>query len=154
MKYDQPIESLEDAKAFIEELQRNDLMFHFEDSPADVIDHRTGKPTFKPAEAEKLEERLEELYEQDWESIGHECPIGYALQVMLEVTRRPIGHPEGAVSDLATIRRDFIDREEDLEWVNCFCNFLLMNGRATDRHYVYEITDQRWLEDRGQHEEL
>lgn len=81
-----PLKAIEQAKAWIEALHAADLLFHFEDSPETIhyyapgyVDH--GR-TFTDAQCKLLRKRVAELYDLDWSPAGHECPIGYALEVM------------------------------------------------------------------------
>lgn len=74
-----PVTSLDEGKAWIAELTRLDLMFHFEDSPDTIIRGATGAPLFTDPEAAIVAARVAELYELDWGM--HECPIGYALDI-------------------------------------------------------------------------
>jgi hypothetical protein len=74
------ITSLAEAKAFIETLASNGLMFHFEDGPEDII--WALPPDRHPTEADTqaLRHRADECYKAfiDW-SQGGGCPIGYCL---------------------------------------------------------------------------
>lgn len=81
---DTTITTLAQGKAFIEELYREDALFHFEDDAAEIGNQVDGQwvDKFTAEQAEKLNKRVEELYELDWSEAGHECPIGYALEVM------------------------------------------------------------------------
>lgn len=82
MNFSTPIDTIEAAKAFIEELHATDLMFHFEDSPENIINIGTGERTFTDSQASQLRLRVAELYSFDWSVAGEECPIGYALTIM------------------------------------------------------------------------
>lgn len=73
-----PIASIEDAKAFIEQLNADGLMWHFDDCAVDCL-HETN-PLVPREEAELLNEQRDTLYDFDWAEF--ECPIGYALHVM------------------------------------------------------------------------
>lgn len=77
-----PITGLADAKAWIEALESADMMFHFEDSPEEIINGKTGADLFTPEQCPLVRQRVAELYALDWSEAGHECPIGYALEVM------------------------------------------------------------------------
>ena len=74
------ITSLAEAKAFIETLASNGLMFHFEDGPEDII--WALPPDRHPTEADTqaLRHRTDECYLPtiDWSAEG-DCPIGYCL---------------------------------------------------------------------------
>ena len=75
------IKNLEGAKAFIEVLVRNNLLFPFEDSVYDV-DWREGvKPTRR--ELHLLNARMSAVYGADFDWDEDEgCPIGYALKLV------------------------------------------------------------------------
>lgn len=84
-----PITTLEEAKAWIEELNGQGLLFHFDDNPETVGNiGEDGKwvDLFTKEEAAVVRKRVGELYNFEW-SAGDddfECPIGYALHVMGE----------------------------------------------------------------------
>jgi len=82
MNFSTPINTIEEAKTFIENLHAADMMFHFEDSPENIISGATGGDLFTAEECPMVRARVGELYELDWSVAGHECPIGYALEVM------------------------------------------------------------------------
>ena len=77
-----PLRTIEQGKAWIAALQAADMMFHFEDSPETIISMATDAPLFTKADAKLVAMRVAELYAMDWATVGHECPIGYALEVM------------------------------------------------------------------------
>lgn len=79
-----PITTLAQGKAFIEELHAQEALFHFEDSPYEVGKGSASEweHLFTHDEAEEISRRVDELYALDWSEAGHECPIGYALEVM------------------------------------------------------------------------
>lgn len=81
MDFSTPLTTLDAAQAFIRDLHANDMMFHFEDSPETIINGNTGRALFTAAEAAQIRARMVDLYSFDWTEIGHECPIGYALEV-------------------------------------------------------------------------
>lgn len=76
-----PLLTIDAAKAWIEAMDAAGMMFHFEDSPDSILKGGTDSPLFSEEESEDVAERVAELYELDWTVTGHECPIGYALQV-------------------------------------------------------------------------
>lgn len=82
MDFATSITTIAQGKAFIEALHAAEMMFHFEDSPENIISGATGGPLFTEAESKMVRQRVDELYALDWAAIGHECPIGYALEVM------------------------------------------------------------------------
>ena len=82
MNFSTPITTIEEAKAFIENLNAADMLFHFEDSPETIISGKTGVELFTAEECPMVRVRVGELYDLDWSVSGHECPIGYALEVM------------------------------------------------------------------------
>lgn len=77
-----PLTTVEAGKAWIESLHAADMMFHFEDSPETIISGATGGDLFTPEQCPLVRKRVAELYSMDWSTVGHECPIGYALEVM------------------------------------------------------------------------
>lgn len=81
LNFAKPIKTLEQGKAFIRYLNDAEMMFHFEDDPADIITLSTGKPLFTAAEARLVAKRVADLYALDWPK-EYDCPIGYALHVM------------------------------------------------------------------------
>ena len=76
---EKPITSFEDAKIFIDNLQNNDVLFHFDDDPYDII-AVDGERTFSDEEAKLIDLRVPELFAQEWGEF--ECPHGYALHLM------------------------------------------------------------------------
>lgn len=74
-----PITTLDEAKAFVQFLQDEGLMFHFEDDVHDII---WGGSSEAPTHEElvQMDLRRDELYGFEWGEF--ECPIGYALHVM------------------------------------------------------------------------
>ena len=88
MKYDKlfadqlikPITTLHEAKLFIEGLVRNDLIFHLEDDPFDIID-MNGERTFTDKEATVIDKRVQEIYGKDFDWGTYDCPIGYTLDI-------------------------------------------------------------------------
>lgn len=81
-----PITDLAGGKAWIEALYAADLLFHFEDSPENIHNYAPGYVdhgrTFTDEQCPLIRQRVAELYDLDWSPAGHECPIGYALEVM------------------------------------------------------------------------
>ena len=73
-----PIKTIQEAAAFIKALADTNLMFHFEDQPAEI------KYLFSAAEAVLLRRRVAELYSFDWSVYHTECPIGYYLNHCVE----------------------------------------------------------------------
>lgn len=84
-----PIANIDQGKAWIEALHAANLMFHFEDSPETIFNYSAGYAvnhgrTFTDEQCPLIRNRVAELYDLDWSVTGHECPIGYALEVMGE----------------------------------------------------------------------
>ena len=83
----QQIDTLADAKAYIEMLCRNGLMYHFEDGPEDMLWALPADSTPRHKDVEVLTERQGELYythrgrhePRHWPKADGGCPIGYAL---------------------------------------------------------------------------
>lgn len=84
MDFSNRITDIAAGKAFIDGLQAAGLMFHFEDSADQIGNMVDGEwvRCFTDAEAVQLRSRVDELYSLDWATVGHECPIGYALEIM------------------------------------------------------------------------
>ena len=83
LDFKKPITNIDEAKQFIKGLHDADLLFHFEDRPEEIIRDIDGSGRlFTDEEAADLCERVKELYSLDWSKVGHECPIGYALEVV------------------------------------------------------------------------
>lgn len=76
-----PLKTIDEAKAWIASLVAADMMFHFEDDPETIINGKKGTMLFTDEEAGHVRDRVEELYSFDWSTVGHECPIGYALEI-------------------------------------------------------------------------
>jgi hypothetical protein len=70
-----PIRDFEEAKAFVQALIDEDLMWHFDDDPTDCLSGVVSHD-----DAVLLGVQRDRLYDFDWGQ--HECPIGYALYVM------------------------------------------------------------------------
>ena len=72
-----------EAKSFINELYKKGLMFHFDDGATDCLYHN-GVCTLN--EARKIDKKLDQIYEAnfDWGKYG--CPIGYSLSLEKEST--------------------------------------------------------------------
>jgi len=73
------VTTTEQAKQWIADLIELDLLFHFEDSPREIINIKTGERTFTDAEAQQISARLDEIYGFNFGNA--ECPIGYALDL-------------------------------------------------------------------------
>lgn len=67
-----PITTLEEARAFLTYLIEQGLSYHPEDSASDCIDHLVT-----PEEAQAIDDRTEECYQQDWPE--GECPCSHIL---------------------------------------------------------------------------
>lgn len=62
MRFDIPIKTKNEAIQFITDLHKNDLTFHFDDDPADIIRVKTGEPLFTETECELMRARVNELF--------------------------------------------------------------------------------------------
>lgn len=58
----QPLTTREQAEQFILRLEREDLSFHFDDSPTEIIRFGSGERVFTDAEAAALRTRVAELF--------------------------------------------------------------------------------------------
>lgn len=80
-----PITDLASAKAWVETLYREEMSFHFEDDPADIISYAPGDdgtPLFDPEDIPVVAAALEAAYELEWGAFS--CPIGFLLALMAE----------------------------------------------------------------------
>lgn len=67
------VKTIEDAKAFIDELCRCEKMFHFDDDPCDV-------ECFTPLEAHYVTLRMDEvMYNDEFDWGEHQDAYGYGL---------------------------------------------------------------------------
>jgi hypothetical protein len=73
-----PITSTEEAFAFIENLERHDIAFHFDDDPFDIIG-MDGQRTFTDSEAKLIDQRVPELFQPQFNWREFECPFGFAI---------------------------------------------------------------------------
>jgi hypothetical protein len=57
------ITNREQAKQFVKDLNENDMLYHFDDDPADIVSVRSGfeKPLFTDEECAYISQRIEEL---------------------------------------------------------------------------------------------
>ena len=62
MNYKTPIKSAIDAQNFIVLLHKADKLFHFDDSPENILD-RNGDPLFAAADIPDVKSRIMELFE-------------------------------------------------------------------------------------------
>lgn len=76
-----PIATREAGEAFIWALGRAGLMFHFEDSPSEIVN--ASGPVFTEEESPLVAARVRELYALSWgPDPARHCPIGFALGVL------------------------------------------------------------------------
>lgn len=85
----QQIDTLAEAKAYIEMLCRNGLMYHFEDGPEDMLWALPDDCTPRHKDVEVMLQRQRERYSEGatlhgsvpryWPEHDGGCPIGYAL---------------------------------------------------------------------------
>jgi hypothetical protein len=76
-RFGAPIKDIKAGKAFIDWLAENELTFHFEDDPGEIVNGRNGQ-VFSADEVPLVRARIAELYGFDWGDL--ECPIGYCLK--------------------------------------------------------------------------
>lgn len=57
-----PLRTKEEAEAFIRALHAANLLFHFDDSPDDIVETRTGARTFTDDEVPHVRARVNELF--------------------------------------------------------------------------------------------
>ena len=74
MNYETPIKSAIDAQNFIVALHKADKLFHFDDSPENILD-RNGNPLFAAADIPDVKSRVMELF-------GYLDPFEWALALI------------------------------------------------------------------------
>ena len=62
MNYSTPIASTADAEGFLFQLVQHGREFHPEDNARDIINGATGQPLFTAADADLINERMEEVF--------------------------------------------------------------------------------------------
>jgi hypothetical protein len=62
MDYTTPITSAADAEGFLFQLVQLGLSFHPEDNAHDIVNGATGQPLFTAADADLINERMEEVF--------------------------------------------------------------------------------------------
>lgn len=72
-----PIETLDDAKAWIDELVRRRLDFHFDDSPETIEIGLSGFRLWHDDDCAMISDQRDALYCFEWGE--YDCPIGYML---------------------------------------------------------------------------
>ena len=79
--FDRQIKNIDDAKQFIRNLKRYDLLFHFDDDIYDCLQEQASFELLKV-----IDSRVNEIYENpflvDWGEC--ECPLGYVLELLKE----------------------------------------------------------------------
>jgi len=72
------------GESFIKGLFDNDILFHFDDDPQDMLEsfEPDAALLFTSAQAATLRDRVAELYKLNWGR--HDCPIGFALTLIGE----------------------------------------------------------------------
>lgn len=79
--YHQNIISMDDAKAYINMLARNGLMYHFDDGPENAIWGLSKNKHPTKADVNMMRRRQNQIYAIDgWTQ--NNCPIGYALDCL------------------------------------------------------------------------
>ena len=77
----QDVISMDDAKAYIDMLTRNGLMYHFDDGPENVIWDLSKNDHPTEADINMMRHRQDQVYAIDgW--TRNDCPIGYALECL------------------------------------------------------------------------
>jgi len=79
-----PIATLDQAKAWIQELHDKGMMFHFDDSTHDIGNTINGQwvNLWSESDALIISQRRDELYSEAFDWSPHDCPIGFALHIM------------------------------------------------------------------------
>lgn len=70
-----PITDMQGAEAFLTWLLENEMDYHLDDDPADIINFGTGEHLF--VDPETVGQRIDEVYEH-WDNPDN-CPIGFFL---------------------------------------------------------------------------
>ena len=69
--------TLEQAKSFINQLGKQNLIYHFDE---DAVECLMGSITLE--RAKEIQKTVNEIYEADLDWGEHDCPIGYCLYVL------------------------------------------------------------------------
>lgn len=69
--------TLNEAKAFINQLQDDGLLYHFEDTAKDCLEDKTSYGRIC-----RIQRAMDEIYCADLDWGEHECPIGYAINLI------------------------------------------------------------------------
>ena len=80
----EPVTSLEEAENLLTYLHKNDLAFHPEDRPHGIVRIGDGSRLFDQEEADALEQRMDEIYAQEW-PLGHD-PCSFLLDLERQQT--------------------------------------------------------------------
>lgn len=75
----QPIESVPEAKAYIDMLAKNGLMYHFDDGPEEIIWAMPPEQCPTAEDVIEMRKRQDEVYHHWASADAGDCPIGYAL---------------------------------------------------------------------------
>lgn len=78
-EYLRPIETLDQAKAFLERLHQDGNVYHLDDSPFEV---------FSADLAPLIDSRVTEIYEGKFDWAEFDCPMGYCLFMQFRDTRK------------------------------------------------------------------
>ena len=62
MDFNTPLRTIADAEGFLFQLVQLGLIFHPEDNAHDIINGATGQPLFTAADADLINERMEEVH--------------------------------------------------------------------------------------------
>ena len=69
--------TLEQAKSFIDQLGKQNLIYHFDDDAEDCLRNATT-----PQKAKEIQKTVNQIYASDLDWGKHGCPIGYCLYVL------------------------------------------------------------------------
>lgn len=64
MNHTKPINTPDEAKEYLKTLHDNNLLFHLDDDPEDMISTVSGEPTFTKEEVPLVRERVKEVFQQ------------------------------------------------------------------------------------------
>lgn len=72
----QTITGPEAAATYIDALAEADLLFHFDDDPADCL----SAHNLSDEQIEAISHNVDQLFKVDWEALGYECPFDYMIR--------------------------------------------------------------------------
>ena len=76
MIHTQEISSIDEAKSYIGNLIKHDLLFHFDDDVSEL-----EPQCFTEEEVPQVGARMDEIYSDEFDWGDDVCPIGYAIRI-------------------------------------------------------------------------